>query len=323
MATVSFRPGKVSVTIAASSAIHVVPQEFQDVAGGLYPVRLAAWELDPYRLANGWPTQVPTHDVHARSYVSAEGDVLADRLSARDVDTAAHVRWIADSDTWDITDLRWRSWGGAATLDLVGGAGTEPVLINEYEYKFNNELFLVDGMQFDADSGDHLELELTNALGGVAGYTVILVGSFTTLSGNDVPYSGVWCPADTTEAWMSATLQGTSLYLETEQTQRQRVLNLANLLSEAAPLMLALVFDRPNATFYAASGPSSIIKASIQSGSDVVPLHPSVYLGRSGTDLTHTSDMTLMDVGLYATALTPAQVRSEFSTLSSIYGGDR
>jgi hypothetical protein len=61
----------------------------------------------------------------------------------------------------------------------------------------------------------------------------------------------------------------------------------------------------------------------ISVGSEVVSVDGQVALGRTKDDLSHTSDMALMEVNLYSEQLTPRQMKDEMSLLSAVYGGDQ
>lgn len=337
MAIKAFRTGKATILSTARAKPHAIPKQLADIPGGLYPLKMAYWETDEYRIANGWPVSVPDMDIRATTLVSAEGETLAYRDQPRGLVTGAMTRWIADDEMYDVTDLRWHPVQADQPLIWETAPDYAPTFINDYEYRQGNEVFIRDGLNFDSDSYEHMWCNLSTAIGGASGYSVIMTASMNSVYGNnlDLPYSGLWCPGYPTPAvgeaiaeapaggWVSLTLQGDTLYLETDQSARTKALSIANLVATTAPVMIALVIGRPYTTVYAARGPSSISRAALNVGDRSVPLDGNVVLGRSSGDILHTADMTMMDLGLYPTQLTPAQVKREFALLSGVYGGDQ
>lgn len=317
-----FRPGKTVIEALASTSARVQKPPQIEAPGGLFPIRLAAWQMDEYRLGNGWPRPVPDFDIRARSLTSAEGEVLADRESPRSIETKADGRWIADTDYYD--SVTWQPHASTTELNFDALAGHEPTVGLEYDYKFGSAVFSATVLNFDADSAQYLSVDTSALLHGAGAYTVLMVVSLSSVYGNSLrlPYSGIWCPADVSGGWLSLTLQGTALYLETEQTARTKVLSVANLLGTSAPIKLALVVDQPRTRVYAGFGPAAIRSDAVYVGSEVRSLTSLNYLGRTGDDLLHTADMTLLDLGLYGTALSGKEIRDEFATLSSVYGGE-
>jgi len=334
MTVKNLRPGKTQVTAKGRGSVHKKTKDQVDPPGGLYPIRMSAWATDDFRIANGWPVSIPDYDIKARTLVSAEGEVLAYREQARDVVTSADLRWIADDEYYNLTDLQWYPHQAETPINWSTSAEYAPTYLSDYEYELRSEVFVQEALNFDSDSTEHMWTDLTQALGGVAGYTVIFSVSPSSAYGNNLetPYAGLWCPGQPTvepmsEApeggWVSLTLQGNTLYLQTDQTRRKPAMPISDLLSTAAPVMIAMVIDRPYISLYAGRGPSGVTKVRVDSGSDVVPMDGRVVLGRSNGDLLHTADMTLMEINLYSEILTGEEVRDEFSLLSSIYGGDK
>src|SRR3954447_25295725 len=105
MAVVNLRPGRSVVDASARLNMHAITPDLDHPPGGLFPIRLSAWNSDEYRLANGWPVDVPVCDMRARVLISATGEVLADRPDPGDISTSANARWIADEDFYNLTDL--------------------------------------------------------------------------------------------------------------------------------------------------------------------------------------------------------------------------
>lgn len=337
MAIKRFSAGKASIVTTVRGKIHAVPKSLENIPGGLYPLRMAYWQTDEYRIASGWPVPEPDFDIRARTLVSAEGEVLSYREQPRSITTNANARWIADEDTFDLTSEKWTPYQNEFPLSWTTSPEYSPTFISDYEYQIDSELFLATALNFDSDSFEHMWTNLSEALGGAAGYTVVMCMSLNSVYGNNqtVPYSGLWCPGSATPAigeaisetpdggWVSLTLQGESLYLETDQSKRAKVLGISDLLATTAPVMIAMVVGRPYTTIYAGRGPSSMRRATVNIGSEVVALDGRVVLGRTNGDILHTADMALLDVGVYSDQLTPGEVKTEFSMLSSVYGGDK
>lgn len=331
-----FQAGATSIVASARGTMHTIPPQLENIPGGLYPLKMAVWNTDEYRIANGWPVPVPTYDIRAKAVVSAQGEVIESREDPRSVITGATVRWVSDSDTYDETELTWYPIQGES-LVWETAPNYAPTFITEYEYLVNNEIFLQDALNFDSDSFEHMWANVDPVLGGGNSYTVIMVGAMNSVYGNNltVPYSGLWCPGQPTPApgevmaedpvdgWVSLTLQGNTLYLESDQSARKPALGISHLVSATQPFIVAMVVSRPTTTLYAGVGPSSIITSSVNIGKDVKPMEGQVVLGRTNGDILHTADMALMDLGFYSDVLTATQIKSEFSTLSAIYGGDK
>jgi hypothetical protein len=318
MSVKNLRPGRINVESNTNVSLHTVSNDVEGAPGGRYPIRMAAFHMDPYRIGLGWPRPVPDCDLRVVSLVSGSGEVLADRPDPGVTDTDAFVRWYADDENYSVTDLRWESGQGTSNY-FETAVGSEPTYITDYEYKVDDEVFIREALMFDSDTGDYLKGNL-NELSGSAGYSVILVASITSVNPE---YSGLWCPTAKNNGWVSVEFQGTGIYVETEQTPRRRILQVANLLDTDAPLMLAMCFGRPYTSFYAAAGPSSILSGRIETGQLPTAFNSDIYLGRSTEDLDHALDMALFDVGFYTKKLSGTEVGDEFSTLSSLYGGNR
>lgn len=332
----SLKPTYTVINTKAQVRTRTAPKLLREMPGGLYPIRMALWQTDDYRMQNGWPVAVPPCDIRARSLVSGSGDVLADRDDIRGLRTGAVARWVADDELFDATSLSWIPVHTSVDLALDTAADYAPTLITDYEYSVDGEVFSVEALNFDADSYEHMWCNLNQALGGASGYSMIMVTSLNSVFGNsDNPYAGLWCPGKPTPApgqplddaveggWVSLTLQGDGLYLETDQSRRARAISITGLLAQTAPMMIALVVGRPYTTIYVASGPSSIRSARLNVGSEPVALAGNVLVGRSPGDILHTADMALMDLNLYGGLLTADEVKEEFTLLSSVYGGDR
>lgn len=324
MAVKAIKPAPVEVTLEIQTQLSPQPPQSLEAPGGLYPMIARSFIMDEYRLMSGWPVSVPDFDIHARSMVSASGDVLSDREPPTNISTNALVRWVADSDYFNETTLKWEPMAlNQVRTPWTFSVPSAPDLITEYEYRIENERFYLPALNFDSDAGEFLRADFTSAV-GASGYTVIFVMSPNSVHGNNdtVPYNGLWSHDGADPYWMDVTIQGGYLYLETESKGRTRAISITPHLNDNRPMYLAIVFDRPNVTFYVAEGPASMRVKSMPTGMNTpTPLDPSVILG-AASDLTHTADMALFDLSLYADRLSAAEVVVEFSKLAQAYGGD-
>ena len=334
MAILNMKPGSVEIEADVTTKLNSMEEPARETPGGLWPIQARSYELDEFRLMAGWPVSIPTYDVRCATLISGDGEILTDRDDTTALTTGAAYRWIADPTTYDETALRWAPSQGSGVYWQTS-VDYAPTLITDYEYRVESERFYATALNFDSDSRSHMWLDLNGAMSGSSGYTVVMVLSPNSVYGNNVavPYNGLWCPGGPTPVgdtfvealephWISVTLQGRYLWVETEDTTRTRGVAIAPELNSNAPLYLAMVLGRPETLLYAASGPSSIRVKALPTGDGGVPLDPGVVLGRSTGDVLHTADMALMDIGLYANRLTAAEVRDEFAILSRAYGGD-
>jgi hypothetical protein len=329
-------PGQIAVEATASARVNLINQTAAGAPGGLYPLHSRTFVLDEYRLLSGWPVPVPPYDIRATVNISAVGEVVSYREDPTAYQTGAVFRWVADSQFVDPSTLEWKSFQGH--LSFQTSVEFSPVLMDDYEYRIKSERFHRTVLNFDSDEKSHMWLDLGPTLGGAAGYTLLFVMSPLSAYGNnsDVPYNGLWCPGrptgvpdgggdvDETQEphWFSITQMGQYLYHETEEVSNIRTVPISPELQSSAPMYLAVVVGRPTTTFYAGSGPANLRTANVRAGTNAVPLHDFVVLGRSHGDVNHTMDMALFEVGIYANQLTPLEVISEVATLARTYGGD-
>jgi len=329
-------PEPVRIESSATANARPVPSPLHEAPGGLFPIRFAVHELDEYRMAAGWPVSVPECDIVARTLASADGEVIGYRQRPLDLITDAMVRWVADPDYYDETSLVWRPYQSSLDIVFETGADFAPTMITDYDYRVGTERLYMSAMNFDSDSREHFHANLSGVVGGGSGYTVIMAVNMNSVYGNnlDIPYSGIWCPGfpapggqDTFEepisnGWISITLQGQHVFVESEQTKRVPVLAISEMLSQSAPMYLALVLGRPNTYIYAGTGPSGIRSATTYTG-EATPLTGDVLLGRSNGDVLHTADMSVLDLGFYPDRLSAIEVNAEIAKLAAIYGGDQ
>ena len=324
MAVKAVKPTPVELTFELQNQMHTQPPQAQEAPGGLYPMMSRHFIMDEYRVMSGWPVAIPAFDIHSRSMVSCSGMALSDREPPTNVQTNALVRWVADAAYYDTTTLKWNPLQTGLNTSWIMNSGFMPDLITEYEYRSDNEKFYLPALNFDSDAGEFLLADFDTTLGGASGYTVLMVMSPNSVYGNNdaVPYNGLWTHAGSSPYWIDITMQGRYLWMETESKARTRGISMNPSLQGNRPMYLAIVFDRPDVTFYVAEGPGSIRVKTLPTGlTDPVPLDGSVILG-AAPDLTHTADMALMDLGIYADRLTTAEVTAEISKLAQAYGGD-
>lgn len=300
----------------------------------LYPIALAAYSMDEYRLLAGWPTSLPPFDVHAETAISSEGEILSYRENPSHVEINALARWIADEDdTFDLTALTWTPYQPSYDVVWTTSVDYAPTYVTEYEYRVGQESFLASVINLDSDSQQHFWANINPLIGGGSGYSVVMVVNLHSVYGDtDHPFVGIWCPGGSTPDadtfvedpgnYMSVTLRGHSLFLGTEQTAPTRVLPISDLLSEPTPFYLAMCFGRPNATIYAGAGVAALRSGTVYTGNEITPLSGNVVLGRSNGTRLNTADMGVLEVAVYSHQLSTEEVGAEVSKLAAIYGGD-
>lgn len=323
MATVSVTPGKTEVILTARGRANMIPPELMDVPGGLYPLMSAAFEVDEYRIMSGWPVPVPSCDIRIECMVSAEGDLLSNRDSPTALITNADMRWVADTNFYDQTTLRWQPIQGHSS-SWETTPEHAPTLITDYEYRFGDERFTeMTALNFDSDTNDYMWNNLDLSMGGTSGYTVLMVLSPNSIYGNDlnVTDNALWGPQDADGSWVLFTIKDQAVWLTTESIPAQKGVAIGNLLDTTAPTYLAMVVGRPQTTLYAASGPSTVLVKSLAAGEAPEPLSTRFWLGNGPSPTSATMDMALLDLGIYGNPLTKTEVVSEITSLSTVYGG--
>ena len=179
-------------------------------------------------------------------------------------------------------------------------------------------------MNFDSDTADYMSIDLSLSMGGVSGYSVIMVLNPNSIYGNDqtIIENGLWGPDSADGAWAAFSIRDQSVYLSTESYPAQPGVPIGDGLSSSAPTYLALVVSRPQTTLYAASGPSDVRSKSLVAGARAEPLSTRFWLGQIASATAGTMDMALLDLGIYPNPLSRSEVVAEFSLLSQVYGGD-
>lgn len=335
---VVLKTGKTEIQMTTEMKVTNRPSATEAPPGGLYPMQTKAWEMDEYRMLQGWPVAVPGHDIRCNTMLSAVGEVFGVRDDNTAIETGALIRWVADENFFSEEALKWYSIQDGTGGQSAWESSVEalPVLIDDYEYRVDNERFIESTLNFDSDTQNHLWCDFTSTIGGSSGYTVIMVMSPNSVYGNnaDVPFHGLWCPGGPTGVgdtfdeplegdWVSITLQGDYLYYETNTIARMRAISIAQQLTSNAPMYLAFCIGPIESVFYVGFGSESIRNVRLHSSPNLTALHNSVLIGRSNGDILHCADMALFDVGIYGDKLNNAQVANEFAILSRAYGGSQ
>ena len=333
MTQVPITPGKTEVQLTARGRANKIPPQLLEVPGGLFPLKSAAFEVDEYRIMAGWPVPVPEADIRINCLVSAEGAVLADRDSPLGVITNADMRWVADVDYYDQVACQWTPLQG----DVTPWETTPdhlPTLVTDFEYTIGDERFIeMSALNFDSDTADYLWNDLTRAMGGTFGYTVIMVMSPNSVYGNaTVANNALWGPYDPAApwdpdhlpgyAWVQFTVANQALWMRTEEQPAQQGVPIGHGLNNAAPIYLVLSVARPQTTLYAASGPSNVPFKALAAGAAPEALSTRFWLGNGPFATSATMDMALLDLSIYGNALSKTDVVNEITTLSAVYGGD-
>lgn len=322
MVQVPIKPGKTEVKLLSRGRAYTIPPILQDVPGGLYPMYSSSFVVDEYRLMGGWPVPVPEGDIRIDCLVSAEGNVLANRDAPTELTTAADMRWIADSNYFDVTSLRWTPIQSTVSPWETTVAHA-PTLITDYEYRIGPERFTnMSALNFDSNTNDYMWNNLGLTMGGISGYTVIMVMSPNSVYGNDstVYSNALWGPEAADGGWVMFTVRNKAVYLTTDNTLEQMGVAIGDALASPAPSYLALVVSKPLTTMYASSGGAQVLSKSLTAGAVAESLSTYFWLGNAPFSTTATMDMALLDLGIYGGLLTKSQVMSEFAKLSQVYG---
>lgn len=324
MALKQIKPGPVQIIVEARTRANTLPRKLTSVPGGLYPMKSAAFEIDEYRLAVGWPVGVPSCDIRSSTLVSGDGSMLADRDNPTAVLTGANYRWVADDDFYNETAVQWVPIQGGSPA-WEGDPAHLPTLLSDYEYVIADERFTeMTVLNFDSDTTDALNTNLSRAMSTELGYTLMMVMSPNSVYGNntDVSFNTLWAnPPDPDKTSIELTLVDNYLWVELSDKPIQRGIAMARAVSVASPSYLAVVINRPTLTMYLGQGPSSIAFKTLDIGPKSKPISGDVLLGQHPADTLHNGDMALFDLSIYANPLSADQVKDEFALLSGIYGG--
>jgi len=322
MAQLPIKMGRTEAKLIARGRAYTIPPALQDVPGGLYPMYSSAFEVDEYRIQKGWPVPVPDGDVRIDCLVSAEGVVLGNRNAPTSLITDATMRWIADTNYYDVTSLRWAPiQSGASPWET--SADHAPTLVTDYEYRVGSERFTnMTALNFDSNTLDYMWINLSLIMGGTSGYTVIMVMCPNSVYGNDpgVKTNALWGPESASGDWVMFSIKNQAVYVSTDSAPEQKGVAIGDQLSSTAPSYLAMVVSKPQTTMYSTSGNGQILSQAITLGATPEPLNTRFWLGYAPFAGMGTVDMALMDLGIYGTLLSRSQVASEFAKLSQVYG---
>jgi len=324
VAQVPVTPGRTKVTVTGRSRATWVPAQTLEVPGGLYPLMSAAFEVDEYRIKSGWPVPVPDMDIRIECLVSAEGELIMERPEPTGVVTNADMRWVADTNFYDQTSGQWTPLQSNAP-PWKSTPETMPTLVTDYEYRFGDERFVgMTALNFDSNTQDAMTNDLSLAMGGTFGYTLIMVMSPNSLFGNDpsTVENALWGPQTTDGAWTMFTIRGQEVWMTTEEQIGQMGVAVGSSLRSPAPSYLAMVVQRPTTTLYAATGPTRILSKSLPAGAAPESLSTRFWLGNGPLVGTASVDMALLDLGIYANPLKKEEVAAEFAELCKVYGGE-
>jgi hypothetical protein len=317
-------PGKTEAQLTARARGQRIPPALLNVPGGLYPLMSAAYEVDEYRIMSGWPVPVPECDIRIDCLVSAEGDLLSNRDAPTALVTTADMRWVADDSFYDQTAFLWAPIQGSSS-PWQTSVSAAPTLVTDYEYTVGDERFTsMTALNFDSNTGDYMWNNLDLYMGGVTGYTVLMVLSPNSIYGNDdtVDNNALWGPDSVSGAWTMFTVKDQAIWMRTEEQPDQMGVAIGNGLASTALTYVALVVGRPQTTLYAASGPSKVLHKALAAGAAPEPLSTRFWLGNGPFLDSATMDMALLDLGIYGRPLSQAEVVSEITSLSTVYGGD-
>lgn len=328
MASKVLTPSPIAFTVSAAltldKALQPNPTDFLSY-------RLNVYDAPLYRIKNGWPVALPKYDVHARTLVSAEGQLLSQRPGAQEVATTANVRWIADvnfdSDllTWwpflsDFGAVKWET-----SVDYL------PTHVEEYTYSVNNRRVIKDAINFDHDGSQHMWANL-DIITGASGYSIAMVctvnsvygnsegQSFTGLVGNGSANPTAGKVSEDIDAPWTLKLVAGELRLDVGKATSTESIGISDLMANNRPFIVVVVLSNPKSKLYVATSSDDIKSLEIHTGSLSPVFSTELVLGRSFGDTMHTADMAVMDLGIYGASLTSAQVKTEVASLTKVYG---
>lgn len=330
MTVKSLYPTSAEISVTASARLTVRGRS--GTLPGLRPFKIRVFEPPDFRMRDGYPVEVPSIDIRAAGMVSATGTRIAFRPNARDIETGANVRWVADSDMFDDVAGSWLPIkSDLGPITWLSSGRWVPTLISDYTYSINKERFTVAAMNFDHDQAEHM-WATAYSLTGSAGFTVIMVCSMNSVYGssgitNFAALFGSGKPTDKegtldNQVTDPFEIRLTANAIRVVTDRNAQAVGVANLMGRTAPMYLVFALGRPSSVVYAGSGPTSMTSAEVQTGSSDQRYYGDLVLGRSYGDTLHTPDMALMDFNIYADKLTPDRVRTEVAKLSSVYGGE-
>src|SRR5262245_1249181 len=313
MAKVRVAAGNTDVSVQVFAKPGQIPPGLQDPPGGLYPLKSSAWEIDEYRILEGWPVPVPDYDIRCNVLVSADdGASLDNRDPPVAITTGADFRWLADVDYWDATTLTWTSIQGEAP-PWTAAPGRAPTLVTDYEYAIDDERFTsVTALNFDSDTKDYLLNDLGTVIGGATGYTVIMAMNPNSIYGDDatVVEKALWGPPFSGDPdnpfpdghWTMFSVVDRSLSVVTEIPFTNRLMGpaIGDCLATLRPCYFALVVRRPSVAIYVGTGPNDIRLKTVNVGGLATDSQiTQVWLGDAAPTYSGTMDMAFFDLNIY------------------------
>lgn len=336
MPTKTLTPERVSWRIDASLDIENNSAQDLDPGRVVVPYNVAQYQLDDYRIRNGWPVEVPKYDVRQEVFASADGEILTSRPNPASITTAADVRWIPTDLTWDPISFKLRPEDGPyAGYVWASSTAFAPTYLTDYSYRVGKEIVSRTGLNFVSANKEHLWSDFNGGFTGLAGYTVIMVLSLESkfgTDGTDLDFSGLLCaghptPAspdtfaeEVTGATTDVQLRGRYLWAAANEMGFQQLFPINLALTRAEPSYLAVVVDPPYTKVYMGFGVATMQVAQVRTGL-AEPNNLDWVIGRATGDVLHCADMTLFDLSLYANPLNDNDLLSEIATLSQAYGG--
>jgi hypothetical protein len=309
-----------------------------DLSEIVVPYNMAHFQLDDYRINKGWPVAVPPYDIRATGFVSSTGDIITARPHPASVKTAADLRWIPTTETWDDISLRW-SPEDSPNPGYTWATSVEyaPTYLDDYSYRVGKEIITRSALNFVSEQHEHIWSDFNGGFGSLGGFTVIMVLSLQSRFGTDGPdvdYAGLFCAGHATpasdedltfdEVVTGATsdlhLRGRHLWVDGTEGGFQQLFPINLALTRAQPSYLAITVNPPYTKVYMGFGVSTMQVSSARTG-DAASNHLDWVIARSTGSLKHCADMSLFDLSLYANPLDEEELLSEVATLSQAYGG--
>lgn len=341
MALKTFRPAQLQWRAITDISMKVIAASDLDEREIVVPYNTASWVVDEYRILNGWPTEIPDHDVVAQGFVSSAGEIMSIRPGPGQISTGADVRWIASADSWDNTTFTWRPEDTAIYPQYVWQSSSDyaPTYLNDYTYRVGKEIVTRDALNFQNDAKEHLWSDFTGGSAGAVRFSVVMVVNFSAKFGIDASatqvsdYGGIFCaghptpssPPNTfaevvTGGTVDVHLRGRYLYARPAQQAFEQLQSIHDLLVLSQPLYLGITVDPPYLTV--TSGRNA---AKLTVGQTLIPSEETNnfdwVLGRATGDVLHGTDMTLFDCSFYGAPLSNGDMVGEIAALSACYGG--
>lgn len=339
MAGVSFLPAQADIAVDAQLGIDITKTAIPPHT--IRPYRINIFDAPDFRMKNGWPTSVPDYDVRGEVLVSADGVVIDDRPSPYNIQLDPTLRWIADSQSFSVTDLAWYPTESEVGSIAWNSSPTWlPTLIEDYTYTIGaggttGEQFTAQLLNFDTDSVEHMWCNI-EPLNESFGYTIIMVARFASVYGDDEAsgFTGIIGNGSATPAY--GRLDDEEDFIEFPwqlrlfndklvfRTDNDRLtVGIPDFVHRSPPSYIALAIGRPETTMYVSKGPNAILEKTCFAGERGQPFSGELVLARSLGDTTHTADVGIMEISVYADKLSSHDIRTKISRLASVYGSER